>query len=102
MATIFFLALRLNYVIMAKHVKPCRLSRIPAPPKRNSSSCLPYEDSPYTTCGISWVLPHFVPFSHKARSMCFSWYITAEQNNSEEDSCPLRLLISRSTMPVDL
>lgn len=37
------------------------------PPERNSSSCLPYEGLPNTTYGISWVLPHFVPFSHTAR-----------------------------------
>jgi hypothetical protein len=66
------------------HENPCRPSRIPAPQKRNSSSCLPYEGSPYTTYGISWVLPHFVPFSHTARSVCFSSYITAQQNNSRE------------------
>src|SRR5215207_11478491 len=39
------------------------------PQKRNSSSCLPYEGSPHTTCSISWVLPHFVPFSWTARSL---------------------------------
>jgi len=54
------------------------------PQKRNSSSCLPYEGSPHTTCSISWVLPHFVPFSWTARSLWFSWYITSQQNNSGE------------------
>ena len=39
----------------------------PHPPERNSSSCLPYEGLPNTTYDISWVLPHFVPFSHTAR-----------------------------------
>ena len=69
---------------------------------RTVPPALPYEGSQYTTCGISWVLPHFVPFSHTARSLCFSSYITAEQNNSGEGFKSSWTFDSRSAMSADL
>jgi hypothetical protein len=73
-AIIFFLALLLNYVIMAKYENPCRLSRIPATPRRNSSSCPLRGFAVYYLRHFMGLTPLYTLFAYGYINMLFMVY----------------------------